>query len=162
MRVEDGSGLPDADSYTSVTLADTYHGARGNQTWITATNDQKNAALVRACDYLERGYGSLWPGARISAMQRLSFPRYGIDTIGSSEIPEWLVESQCEAALLEILDPGTLSCTPSEGGVLSLEREGEMERRYAPGPGSMRRFPSVHGLLTAHIRNPSQVRLGRT
>lgn len=162
MKIEDGSGLSDADSYAGVQVADSYHGARGNEAWIAATSDQRNAALVRACDYLERGYGRLWPGARISTTQRLSFPRYGIDTLGSSEIPSWLVEAQCEAALLEILDPGILSCTPSEGGSLSQEREGEVERRYAPGPGSVRRFPSVHGLLAAHIRNPSQVRLGRT
>lgn len=162
MKVEDGSGLPDADSYASVQVADTYHGARGNQAWIAAMSDQKSAALVRACDYLERGYGRFWPGARISITQRLSFPRYGIETIGSNEIPSWLIEAQCEAALLEIIDPEILSSTPSEGGSLSQEREGEVERRYTPGPGSVRRFPTVHGVLAAHIRNPSQVRLGRT
>lgn len=155
MKIEDGSGYQDADSYASAQVSDTYHGSRGNKAWASATSDEKNAALVRACDYLERGYGRLWPGARTSALQRLSFPRYGIERIGSNEIPLWLVEAQCETALLEILDPGILSFSSSEGGTLSQEREGEVEKRFAPGPESVRRFPSIHGVLSAHIRNPS-------
>ena len=96
MTVEDGSGFEEADSYSDITRADLYHSARGNMAWMEAISDAKNAALVRACDYVERGYGRLWPGARVSVTQRLSFPRYGMDTIRSDEIPTWIIEAQCE------------------------------------------------------------------
>ena len=39
--VEDGTGLAGAESYVSVTDADTYHDKRGNTAWATLTTAQK-------------------------------------------------------------------------------------------------------------------------
>ena len=161
MTIENGSGLAGADSYTAVSVADSYHLLRGNTSWGNAGVDAKSAALIRACDYLERMYGSLWPGARISKIQRLSFPRYGMEALWSGAIPPWLIEAQCEAAVLELMDPGILAASESEGGFLKEEREGEVTRRYAAGAETVRRFPSVYRILSAHIRCPAQVLLER-
>jgi len=162
MTIEDGTGLENADSYAGVSVADSYHIARGNLYWMDASEEAKSAALIRACDYLERAYGRLWHGARISVMQRLSFPRYGIEELKDDEIPAWLIEAQCEAASIELLNPGLLLESPSEGGTLQEEKEGEVTRRFAAGGSTIRRFPSIQGLLAAYIRNPSLLKLERT
>ncbi len=161
MTIEDGTGLPDATSYCRIEEADGYHAARGNGRWTEEEEAAKAAALVRACDWLERAYGQLWEGTRRTFTQRLSFPRCDMEGIACGEIPSWLKDAQCEAALLELADPGILSSDPSEGGTLTREREGDVERFYAPGPGSVRRFPQVHRLLAGHIRNPAQIGIGR-
>lgn len=161
MIIEDGTGLPDATSYVDIEEADGYYGERGNESWAEAGEAEKAAALVRACDWLERAYGQLWEGARRTATQRLSFPREEMDGVGEGEIPWWLKEAQCEAALLELSEPGVLSSDPSEGGALLREREGEVERFYAPGPGSVRRFLQVHRILAGHIKSPAQIGIGR-
>lgn len=161
MTVEDGSGRVDANSYVSVVGADAYHSARGNGIWTTASAASREAALVRACDYLEQGYGRLWAGARTNEGQRLSFPRYGIASLGCNEIPRWLRESQCEAALLELKQPGCFAESWSEGGSLAGEREGELTRQYRPGPETLRKHLAIYRILSPHIRNPSQLGTGR-
>ena len=55
MTVEDGSGSARADSYAGLAVADAYHLARGNEAWGDGSAAAREAALVRACDYLERG-----------------------------------------------------------------------------------------------------------
>jgi len=159
--IEDGTGLPGATSYCGIEEADGYHGERGNGRWDEAGEAEKAAALVRACDWLERAYGRLWDGQKRLGTQRLSFPREKMDGVEESEIPWWLKEAQCEAALLELSEPGVLAFDPSESGALLREREGEVERFFAPGPGSVRRFAQIYRLVAAHLRSPAQVGIGR-
>jgi hypothetical protein len=73
--VEDGTGLPNAESYISVDDADAYHDNRGNTTWGTMQTVEKEQALRRGTDYMEQMYRSLWKGTRVTASQRLSWPR---------------------------------------------------------------------------------------
>jgi hypothetical protein len=162
MTVETGTGLADANSYCEVVQADSYHEERGNADWLDETAAKKAAALVRACDYLERAYGRLWKGARSSARQKLSFPRFGIEDLASDEIPRRLTEAQCEAALLEILEPGILKQSPNSGGTILESQEGETTYRFAPGIGSVRHFAAIHGLIACYIGNPSMVKTERS
>jgi hypothetical protein len=162
MTVEDGTGLEDANSYCDVSMADTYHEARGNEAWAAATTAKRAAALVCACDYLEGAYGRLFPGVRLNDRQRLRFPRYGIDGVECSEIPAWLKEAQAEAALLEITEKGILFESMNEGGILRSWREGEVARGFQGGSDSIRRFPSILRLLAPHIRNPARIATGRS
>jgi len=161
MTIENGAGLQYATSYCTIEEADAYHAERRNLRWTEATVEEKAAALVRACDWLERAYGQLWEGIKLAATQRLSFPRCDFEGLSCNEIPSWLKEAQCEAALLELTEPGILAFDPAEGGTLQREREGDVERFYAPGPGSVRRISQVHRLLAGHVRNPSQIGIGR-
>jgi hypothetical protein len=161
MIIEDGSGLEDADSYASIAKADDYHQARGNDYWIAASAANKEAALVRACDYIEQGYSRLWHGARTTSRQRLSFPRYGIEDLRYDEIPRWIIEAQCEAALLEIKQQGCLSESWSEGGSLESEKEGEVARNYREGQETVRKYPSIYKTLAHYISNPSRIEARR-
>ncbi len=157
MIVEDGSGLCNAESYCTIEEADSYLEARRAQSWIAALKGKKEAALVRASDYLERAYRGLWPGEKATQNQRLSYPRYGIKGIKENEIPAWLKEATCEGALLELEVPGIFSWDESEGGRLTREKEGEVEKSYSPGPRSVREFSQIYGLIKEHIKSPSQI-----
>jgi hypothetical protein len=160
MTVEDGNGLLDADSYSDLAWVDGYQEKRGRSEWAEATTLEKEAALVRACDYLERGYGRLWPGERAVIEQRLSFPRCGLDEVCAA-VPPWLKEAQCEGAWIELEEPGSLTGDGAEGLHLAREREGEVEREFCPGAKGIRSWPEIHGILAQHILDPSNIRVLR-
>lgn len=74
--VEDGTGRADAESLCSVSYADAYHDARGNTIWSALSVTEKEQALRRSTDYIERTYGMRFCGYRVNSTQALSWPRY--------------------------------------------------------------------------------------
>lgn len=72
---EDGTGLSTAESYISVTSADTYFTARGVAAWAALTTPQKEQALRKATDYMVADYGGRWAGMRVTVTQALDWPR---------------------------------------------------------------------------------------
>ncbi len=76
--VEDGSGLSNAESFTSVADASAYHAARGNTTWATITTTEMEQALRRATDYMQQAYRSRWAGYRFTITQALDWPRSSV------------------------------------------------------------------------------------
>lgn len=71
--VEDGTGLPNANSYASVEFADAYFAERGITTW-TGTPEAKQSALILGTDYIEVMPAS-WDGCPTTEVQALKFPR---------------------------------------------------------------------------------------
>ena len=74
MIVENGDGVVGANSYASVFFADEYFGARGNDAWV-GTIRQKEAALIKASDYIDLRWGSMAGGAQLNEEQGLVWPR---------------------------------------------------------------------------------------
>jgi hypothetical protein len=115
-----------ANSYASVAEADAYHTARGNATW-TGADAVKEVALIRATQWLDGRYGERWPGVRWNLrLQALDWPRvYATDRDGTSidgdTIPPEIIAATCEAALRELVAPGSLSpdLTPGTAKVLT-------------------------------------------
>lgn len=102
--------------YGTVLAADSYHLARGNTAW-TGANDAKETALLRASEYLDARYDSLfsgWPVDRRAQIRK--WPRssaydvYG-DAIPDDEIPDEVERATYELALIEIVTPGKLTPT---------------------------------------------------
>jgi hypothetical protein len=115
-----------ANSYVSLADANTYHTARANSAW-TGTDAAKEAALIRATQWLDGRYGDRWPGTRWKLRaQALDWPRIeaydrdGTD-IDYDSIPPEVVAATCEAALRELATPGSLSpdVTPGTAKVLT-------------------------------------------
>jgi hypothetical protein len=115
-----------ANSYASLVTAAAYHTARGNTAW-TGTDAAKEAALIRATQWLDGRYGDRWPGVRWKLrLQALDWPRVdafdrdGTD-IDFDEVPVEVVNATCEAALRELTTPGILSpdITPGTAKVLT-------------------------------------------
>ncbi len=107
--VEDGNGLPTANSYADVAYADAYFLARGVTAWGLATTDQRTVALLKGCDYIETVFGDRFIGNRAFGQeavqadnQALSFPRDTLEAIYGLEkpvyIPDVLKKAQCEYA----------------------------------------------------------------
>jgi hypothetical protein len=114
-----------ADSYATLAEADAYHTARGNGTW-TGPNAAKEAALIRATQWLDGRYNVRWPGTRWKLReQALDWPRYdAVDRDGTlidgDTVPPEVIKATCEAALRELITPNALSpdVTPANAKVL--------------------------------------------
>lgn len=75
--VEDGSIVPEANSYVSVEEADNFYALHlYGAAWSAATTQQKQAALVMATRTLNASV--VWKGAPITHIQRLQWPRQGV------------------------------------------------------------------------------------
>lgn len=99
---ETGSGLADANSYLSEADADAYHLDRGNTVWAAATQGNKETALVRATDYVDKRFGPKFRGDKGTQTQALQWPRtdaYDDDAILISEIPVVLQRAVSEYAI---------------------------------------------------------------
>lgn len=121
--VEDGGGNSLANAYISVAYADTYHSDRGHTNW-TGTNEQKEASIIRATDYLDKRFGRKFRGTRQSKSQALEWPRLdaldndGYLLAGEDEVPRNLQKACAEYALRALtlgeLSPDPLSPVPSQ------------------------------------------------
>lgn len=131
--------------YGTLEDANAYHAARGNAGWA-GTDPEKLAALQRATDYIDGRYryqtaGGCWKsmfrgtktGGRV---QELEWPRTdAIDSDGNlipdDEVPIEIEHATYEAALREIVDPGSLSPTFVASAMVTREKVGPIEVAYA-------------------------------
>jgi len=149
----DGSVVDGANSYVSVAYADTYHDDRGNTTW-TGTDAVKQAALIKATDYVEQVYYGRWIGYPTQANQPLAWPRsyhdpelYYTDFDIAGTIPEKLKQAVCILALESI---GGDELNPVQTQTVKREKVDIIEVEYMAGneggrTGSTR--PAIDGLL---------------
>ena len=163
-------GSATADSYASLAEAAAYHTARGNSAW-TGTDALKEAALIRATQWLDGRYGDQWPGTRrYLRAQALDWPRvdaYDRDStyIDMETIPPEVRNAVAEAALRELTTPGTLSpdVTPGTAKVLT-EVKGIKwtPLRAAAGPNDMTlTITAVDRLLSPIIGGAGRVQVFR-
>src|SRR5690606_13328470 len=73
--VETGSGVPGANSYATLGAADAYHGDRANAAWPLASQGDREAALIRAGQYLN---GLPWKGRKSGRANCMAWPRLGV------------------------------------------------------------------------------------
>lgn len=73
--IEDGTGSATAESYISVTGADTYHSNIGNAAWPLLTTAQREQCLRKATAFMSGRYRERWAGSRKSTTQALDWPR---------------------------------------------------------------------------------------
>lgn len=156
--IEDGTGLPNGESYVSVIDADTYHSNRGNSTWAALTNAQKESALRKATDYLVQFYRDKWKGYRTKpSTQALDWPRQGVEVddayiieyIDDSIIPSELKNACAELALKansESLNPDIERQTASVS-IASLSVT------YVPGSPQNKKFSAIDMMLKPYLKN---------
>jgi hypothetical protein len=166
--VEDGTGLDSAQSYSSAADADAYHLARGNAAWASATLSAKEAALVRATDYIDRRWGLRMLGRRLSSAQALEWPRTHVwDEFGTlrAGVPREVRMACAEYALRALSDSLAPDPVLSANGriVRKLERvEGAVteETEYAPGIAApeVRPYPLADSMLARLVRSNEVLR----
>jgi hypothetical protein len=92
-----------ANALISVEYADDYHSLRGNSLW-TGDVTAKQAAIIRATDYIEQVYGPRFVGQVANYPQVLSWPRY-TTAYDNDVIPEPLKKATAELALDALSGP---------------------------------------------------------
>jgi hypothetical protein len=177
--VEDGTGLPNADSYVSVADCDTYLENRGYTTWATLLNAEKENCLRRATDYLVQMYRLRWKGTRAQANQSLDWPRnfveredYTYPTLNgsifiggyfyypSNVVPEEVVNACCELAFRA----GRGELAPDIGRLKRRSKVDVLEVEYEPYSKPYTQYRAIDGALAPLLKgagNSSMVRLDR-
>lgn len=142
--VEDGSGVPGANSYVTVEEIRDYCSQRGLA--LPAEVEGVETLAVTAFDYVEM-FEPQFKGYKTEPNQRTAFPRSGV-VIGkyqlpSNEIPWQLKDAQCQATA-EALDADLL---PNLSAAVKKEKVDVIEVEYqdsAPTPAlTIGAFPKV-------------------
>lgn len=160
--VEDGTGVADANSYADVAFADAYFLDRANATWAGAVASAKEAALIKATDYMELRFKDRWKGNLAPEATTLSFPRqYLYDRRGelvdfaTDGIPTDIKKATVEYALRALSADLLPDPTVAESGqavkrtfdkVGPIETEVEFEGGAAR-PDLIRPYPTADKLL---------------
>jgi len=134
MIVEDGTGVANANSCTTVAFVQAYFDDRGGNTaWdALATEAEKEYILIKATDYIEKRFSEKWIGDKNDNTNELSWPRYNVYDrhqrllYSNVEIPPELQKAVGEYAVRAIT--AALIADPSTQG---LEVE-EVEKKIGP------------------------------
>jgi hypothetical protein len=142
---ETGDIVPNANSYVTVAEADSFHADRGNTAWAATDTSMKQAALIKATDYIEQKYDGKWKGEPVVPHQSLSWPRENVPTVSSDEIPAKLKQAVCILALEAITED--LNPTLARGGLVKREKVDVIEVEYMDGASGQTTRPAIDGLL---------------
>ena len=145
MIPEDGTGLSNANAYVSVEFADEYFSARGNQTWAGLGNSDKEAAIIKATDYVEAVYFDKWQGEKLKTDQTLSFPRSPFG------IPAKFKSAVCELAIRA--NAGELMSDVER--LTTKEKVGSIEVEYAQDADPATKYAYVASLLKPFLKPSS-------
>lgn len=99
--VEDGTGVVDANAYIATALFDTFHTDRGNTSAVALSTAQKQYAIIKATEYVDKRFGQDFRGWRASSDQGLEWPRtdaYDNDDYEFDGVPAQLQKAIAEYA----------------------------------------------------------------
>ena len=156
---EDGTGLPDANSYVALAEADDWLADRGYADWAALATAERQSRLVRATDYLTDML--TFGGERAVDGQGLAWPRLDACDAEGSPIASNVVPSALKrATYLLALNATTALTIERERATLSESVDGVGSRSFAAGndaPMSMReRFPQVFALVAPLIEGSAE------
>lgn len=100
--VEDGSGLPDADSYVEVSYIDTYAAAYGKTGWAALTEPDKEIKARQATQFADNMYLNEFNPLKTD--QRLAVPATNMKIRGNpvTGVPVQLKDAIAELAVIAI------------------------------------------------------------
>lgn len=157
--VEDGTMVPNAESYVTVAFCNTYHANRNNAGWAAiATDVLREGYLRQAMAYLQGNYRGKWKGVRVSAIQALDWPRWGCELtdvvlgqiayyVPSTVIPLELQYVVAELALFAVAGP----LNPNLAQNIVSKSVGSLKIDYDTYSPQSPRYPIVTGYLKIFI-----------
>lgn len=155
--VETGAGLSNANSYASVSAADSYVADRGITGWTSLTQIVKEQSLVKATDYLEATYRGAWKGNRVSETQSLSWPRYNVIVDGfnfpANVVPTLVINACIEMALRASLGETLLA---DQGQRVKREKIDVIEVEYQDYSDPTQRYPLVNRMVMPYLISASE------
>lgn len=182
---ETGAIVAGANAYATLAEVDAFHEDRLNTLWTAASDETKEAAMLRATAGLESKYRSRWLGFKadhnaVTAPQFLSWPRK--DDVDESrangfaaatmtefadhdgiaypvdEIPVLVQQAYYEVCLIEISQP-FVSIQLSRDDMLKYQRVDVIEQEWLRNAPAVVQFPHVDALLST-LANSAPVMLG--
>ena len=154
---EDGTGLVNANSLTTVAFANGYFADRNVGGWA-GSDAVKQGALIRATDYVETRFGQKLRGVIQfpSNPQALSFPRLGINADGA--VPVGVQKAVAEYALRALAaalapDPETDASGRAVKRVKNKVGPIETEKEFtdAIGIAAFKPYPAADALMTPYL-----------
>jgi len=147
--IEDGSVVPNANSYTSLEDARAYLSSMGYE--LNADDTIAEQTLIKGYNFVN-SYEQSYQGDRVSATQTGSFPRSGVYINGfplaSDAIPIQIIQAQSLAAYEEEQHSDSLFPSTSEQTITSEEVVGAIKVTYADnGVESGKSFSFIDSLL---------------
>lgn len=172
--VEDGTGTysATAESYISVTAADTYHSNRGVAAWALLTTAQKEQALRRATDYMCNQYGQRWKGTRMQSPvnQLLDWPRayvYSAPFLNGAVgefpflVPDDIVPLPVKNACAELaLRASTDDLAPDIDRKTLEETVGPITVKYDPNASQVLSYRQIDGMLKDYLKSNGGAMVG--
>lgn len=151
---EDGTGLANAESYITVSAADTYFSDRGNAAWAALTTAAKEQALRKATDYMVAWYQTRWTGYRKTSTQALDWPRCLAPRkdVPCTYWPDNVVPAAVQHACAELAvraSAGDLAA--DQGAQVKQETVGPISVTYADGARQSTRYAAVDAMLAAFL-----------
>ncbi len=122
------------NSYITLDYAEEYFTTRGIFAQWVETNEQMEAAIVKATDYLESKYSGKWKGDLFLSSQALSWPRKNLlDLEGRivDGVPDMIKKAVCELALKARSEE--LCEDLDYGGLIKRKKVGPIETEYYKG-----------------------------
>jgi len=161
--VENGSGLSTAESFASVSAADTRLAAQGNTNWAGLTTTEKEQALRRATQYMEQAYRQRWQGSRLNGTQALSWPRSWVTVDGyavaSDSVPADIANACIDLAFKAAAGDLNADLSPP----VIREKVGPIETEYAAHGPERTRYPAIDMMLAPYLgRGGASYQLVRT
>ena len=182
---EDGTIVAGANAYGTLAEVDLYHEDRLNSIWTAASDETKEAAMLRATAGLESKYRSRWLGYKadhnaVTAPQFLAWPRRkDLDQSRANgftaatmtefadhdgiaypvdEIPTLVQQAWFEVCLIEISQP-FVSIELSRNDMLKYQRVDVIEQEWLRNAPAIVQFPHIDALLTG-LASTAPVKLG--
>jgi hypothetical protein len=152
MIVEDGTVVDNANSYVTVAAANAYHSDRGNAAW-TGTDAVKEAALIKATDYIEQKYNQRWIGYLTEVNQPLSWPRAirQPNTLYNDYLTGVVPEKLKQAVCILALEALSSDLNPVQDRAVKREKVDVIEVEYMDNALSGKSRPAVDGLLREYL-----------
>lgn len=152
--VETGSIVAGANSFIDVTELVAYAADRGLT--LGGTTQEREAALVAAADYLRNESRFKYRGTRVSANQRLPFPRSGCaedngPAYASTDIP-WRMKDAQAALAVRALAGTALQPDLERGGAVKRSKIDVIETEYFDGAPSETTFADAMGYVAPLLR----------
>lgn len=116
--VEDGTGIDGANSYASIEFADEFHIDRNNVAWLQLSTMEKQAALIRASDYIDQRFDFI--GYKQRREQGLDWPRYEAydqNEFLLPDVPDDVLKGCAEYAIIASAEPLFLTPTYDSSGI---------------------------------------------
>ena len=130
--VENGTGLPDANSYCDLDYAVEYCTMKGYTDWLKLSENQQKIFIIRGTEFVDNFY--TWKGIRHKQSQSMAFPRddiYDDDRYPVDGIPDKLKKACIEAAFLNASSSAnTLFSTKDENGKVKKQKVDTLEVEY--------------------------------